>query len=92
MPPAGKPPKPPPIPPKGIPPRPAPAPAPNPAPAPTPAPPRLALVDDSVVAYVLVPDEEADLPLTKWTVTPSSILYSAIVFSSFKIFPNHQIS
>lgn len=34
-----------------------------------------------------VVEEEAPLPLTKCTVTPSSILYSRSVNSSFSIFP-----
>lgn len=85
--PPGKPPNPP-SPPNaprlGSPP-PKPAPAPAPTPAPTPPAPKFAL--DSVEAPVDAPELAADLPLTRCTVTPSSILYSEMGFSSFKILP-----
>lgn len=84
----------PPIPPKPPrPPRPPIPPKPAPAPAPKPAFAYVYEVDDvevSVVADAVAPEDalaEALLPLTKCTVTPSSILYSSNVVSSFKIFP-----
>ena len=80
----------PPIPPKpgGIPPNPGgtppnpydPVPALSPAPAPTP------VADESVEAVEEV-GAPVPLPLTRCTVSPSVILYSSKVYSSFKILP-----
>ena len=80
----------PPIPPKpgGIPPNPGGTP-PNPydpVPALSPAPAATPVADWSVEAVEEV-DAPAPLPLTRCTVSPSVILYSSKVYSSFKILP-----